>query len=263
MTNRMELLYQKKLQLDRTENPTNDQQCHFNTELLHFFKYINSFRDLFDNKFLVFISNLPMHWTVIIIVNPFLVFDWYVFGDKYINKHDDDFAGWCVIDSLGGGSTAVPHEYLTGTSWNHFHPELGVCLFLNYCTSFLKGEYSKTTYFAKPKVKYFDESGKEEKEWPSRPEFYVQYKEPFGDYKENNGTASFPWFDFSSPAFLNQRNSNDCGLASVANSLAFVLALQKLSFKCGVNYTTPTIMGESNRFTLDLDRYTTASFGRN
>ena len=46
----------------------------------------------------------------------------------------------------------------------------------------------------------------------------------------------------------------------MANSLAFVLALQKLSFKHGVNYTTPTIMGESNRFTLDPDRYTTAMF---
>ena len=45
----------------------------------------------------------------------------------------------------------------------------------------------------------------------------------------------------------------------MANSLAFVLALQKLSFKHGENYITP-IAGESNRFTLDSERYSTASF---
>ena len=177
MTKRMQLLYDKKIHLDGTENPTNAQQDHFNMELQHFFKYIISCRDLFNKKFLVFISNVPLHWTVIIVVNPFLVFDRYVFGDKYIHKHDDNFAGWCVINSLCGGPTAVPHEYLTGTLVNPSHPELGVHLFLNYCTSFLKGEYSKTTYSDCSKFTITHESGTEIKRCPK---FHVRYNEPFG-----------------------------------------------------------------------------------
>ena len=86
------------------------------------------------------------------------MFDPYVFGDKYINVHDDDFVGWCVIDSLGGGETVVEHDYLTGTMLNHYHPELGVHLFLNYCASFLNGEYSKTTYSDCSKFTITDES---------------------------------------------------------------------------------------------------------
>ena len=83
---------------------------------------------------------------VIIVVNPFLVFNCYVFGDKYINVHEDDFVGWCVIDSLGGGDTVLKHEYLTGTMLNDYHLELGVHLFLNYCAIFLHGLYTKDTY---------------------------------------------------------------------------------------------------------------------
>ena len=75
-----------------------------------------------------------------VVVNSFLVLVCYVFGDKYINVHEDNFIGWCVINSLGGGDTVVKHEYyLTVTSANDYHPKLGFCLFLNYCASFFKG----------------------------------------------------------------------------------------------------------------------------
>ena len=74
---------------------------------------------------------------------------------------DNNFAGWCVIDSLGGGTTVVPHEYLTGTSLNGSLPELGVHLFLNYCASFLNGEYSKTMYSDCSKFTITYESGTE------------------------------------------------------------------------------------------------------
>ena len=146
MTKMMQEVYDKKIKLDGTENPTDAQKLHYHQQLQHFFKYVNNCQDFFDKKFLVFIYNLALHWTVIIVVNPFLVFDHYVFGDNYINEHDDDFVGWCVIDSISGGKTVVEHEYLTGTMLNAYHPKLGVHLFLNYCASFLCGEYTKTTY---------------------------------------------------------------------------------------------------------------------
>ena len=45
----------------------------------------------------------------------------------------------------------------------------------------------------------------------------------------------------------------------MANSLAFVLTLHKLTFKHGEKYITPT-MGKSNAFTLDSEMYATKSF---
>ena len=71
-------------------------------------------------------------------MNPFVVFNC-VYDDKYIIVHENDFIGWCVIDSLGGRDTVMKHEYLTGTSVNDYDPKLGVHFFLNYCASFFKG----------------------------------------------------------------------------------------------------------------------------
>ena len=112
------------------EEPTQGEKVHNQEQLQHVFKYVDTCQDFFDNKCLVFIYNLVQHWMVIVVVNPFLVFDCYVFGDKYINVHEDNFVGWCVINSLGGGDTVVEHEDLTGTLANDCHPKLGFCLFL-------------------------------------------------------------------------------------------------------------------------------------
>ena len=42
MTKRMQLLYEEKIKLDGTETPSNAQQDHYNSELQHLFRYINS-----------------------------------------------------------------------------------------------------------------------------------------------------------------------------------------------------------------------------
>ena len=159
MTKMMQEVYDRKIKLDRTENPMDAQKIHYQEQLQHFFKYVNSCHDFFDKKFLAFIYNLALHWMVIIVVNPFLVFECYVFGDKYINEHEDDFVGWCVIDSLSGGKTVVKHEYLMETTLNCYHPKLGVHLFLNYSASFLFGEYTKTMYSEWCLSKIADKSG--------------------------------------------------------------------------------------------------------
>jgi hypothetical protein len=49
-----------------------------------------------------------------------------------------------------------------------------------------------------------------------------QYEQPFGDYQDEMGTTNFPWIDFHSPSIIAQNNGFDCGLAAVANSMAFV-----------------------------------------
>jgi hypothetical protein len=68
-------------------------------------QYIDSRLDIFKHKFLVFACNIgEMHWVSTVVVNPFLLFD------RYLNKGkedggrngvlgDEDFAGWCVLNS--------------------------------------------------------------------------------------------------------------------------------------------------------------------
>jgi hypothetical protein len=56
------------------------------------------------------------------------------------------------------------------------------------------------------------------------------YEEPFGRYTESLGTEEFARFDFGTPSFTGQSTSYDCGLALVANSMAFVKHLEKVDF---------------------------------
>ena len=56
------------------------------------------------------------------------------------------------------------------------------------------------------------------------------YEEPFGGYKECNGTERFPRLDFKCSSIIKQSNDYDCGLAAVANSMAFVKHLQHVKF---------------------------------
>jgi hypothetical protein len=49
-----------------------------------------------------------------------------------------------------------------------------------------------------------------------------RYEEPFGDYQDKIGTTNFPRIDLHSPSIIAQNNGFNCGLAAVANSMAFV-----------------------------------------
>jgi hypothetical protein len=49
-----------------------------------------------------------------------------------------------------------------------------------------------------------------------------QYEQPFGNYQDKMGDTNFPWIDLHSPSIIAQSNGFDCGLAAVANSMAFV-----------------------------------------
>ena len=90
-------------------------------------------------------------------------------------------------------------------------------------------------------------------------EFLVKYQEPFGDYKAVTGTEFFPCFVFCSPSFINQCNSVDCGLTSVANSLVCILHFQKLTFKQRERYISST-KGKNNAFTLNSEMYVIEPF---
>jgi hypothetical protein len=85
--------------------------------------YIDSRHDILEHKFLFLVCNVcQMHWISVVVINPFLVSDKYLAAGKDVSTvngafedlaagkdvsnvngglGDDDFAGWCVLDSNG------------------------------------------------------------------------------------------------------------------------------------------------------------------
>jgi hypothetical protein len=80
-----------------------------------------------------------------------------------------------------------------------------VCLFLIICASFIKFK----------KDNEGDAQGLDDLH-------VFQYEQPFGDYQDKISTTNFPRIDLLSPSIIAQNNGFNCGLAAVANSMAFV-----------------------------------------
>ena len=110
--------------------------------------YIDSRLDILEHKFLVFVCNVnDCHWVSIVVVNPFLVFDRYIaeenedVSDKATaSLDDDDFCGWCVLDSLGSTAQLSKENGFQGTFHLTNQASYGVQLFLNICVSYLKAK---------------------------------------------------------------------------------------------------------------------------
>jgi hypothetical protein len=100
----------------------------------------------------------------------------------------------------------------------------GVRLFLNICASYLK---VKKSIGREEKINDYQEINEADEEW----EVKFVYEEPFGSFTTNLGTEEFPCFNFPFPSIIRQTNSFDCGLAVVANSMAFVKHLESVSFE--------------------------------
>jgi hypothetical protein len=156
-------------------------------------------------------------------VNPFLISDPFLKGDvEFASSLDDDskddadvhLCGWCVFDSMSGNSQEKTDQWFHGTFYTQLDPSLGVRLFLNICTSYLKSRKS-------------DENNEGEAD-----EF--KYEEPFGDYSASDvvhpEVTEIFCLDYTSPNIILQQNSNDCGFASVANAIAFVLQMKTVPF---------------------------------
>jgi hypothetical protein len=110
-------------------------------------EYIESRLDILEHKFIVFVCNVNQnHWLSIVVVNPFLVFDRYVaednddVSDKAVFSDDEDFCGWCVLDSLGETAKLGKDNGFHGTCATINQASFGVRLFLNICASYLKAK---------------------------------------------------------------------------------------------------------------------------
>jgi hypothetical protein len=175
-----------------------------------------------------------------VVVNPFLVFD------RYLNKGkegggigvlgDEDFAGWCVLNSTERPAEKQQHGF-QGTLHTRNNAAYGVRLFLNICASYLKA--------------------KNQNEGEGRQQNKFHYEEPFGAFTEVLGTQEFPRFDYDCPAILQQDTGYDCGLAVVANSMAFVKHSKKLQFK---KANMKRQKSNEVRFLLDENTYSLKKF---
>jgi hypothetical protein len=165
-----------------------------------------------QHKFLVVFNVNSNHWVSVVMINPYLVFERYLNNEEDLTKThggvgEDEIPGWCVLDSLGGVSG---RNGFKGTIDTTLEEPYGFRLFLTMCASILKDM-------------------KQKKGQPSTSN--IVYKQPFGSYKECNGTERFPWLDFKCSSIIKQSTDCDwCGLAAVANPMAFVKHLQHVKF---------------------------------
>jgi hypothetical protein len=143
------------------------------------------------------------------------VFDQYLAaeGNDNCDKHgvwgDEDFAGWCVLNTNSIQAEREENGF-KGTWFTKNKASYGVRLFLNICASYLKA--------------------KRRNKGDIRQAMELDYEEPFGKLQETKGTEEFPWFDFQCPSIIQQSTSHDCGLAVVANSMAFFKHLKGKQF---------------------------------
>jgi hypothetical protein len=233
-----------------------EQHSSYGSNLTYIQDYIDTILDILQHKFLVFLCNeREMHWVSVVVINPFLVFDRYSAEEKQnevvINQDtsgnqdmssDEDFFGWCVINSNPTPSERQENG-LQGTMYTKNKASYGVRLFLNICASYLKA--------------------KKNNEGDGRQPNSFHYEEPFGRFDECKGTQSFPRFDYKCPSILQQSNSSDCGLAVVANSMAFVKHSKDLKFmKANLERPTEKFLKGSNevRFLLNEKKYSLKPF---
>ena len=193
-------------------DPTPEVKRCYDTNFTCVQRYLDSRLDIMDHKFLVFVFNVnSSHWVSVVVINPNLVFDRYMNNQEDPCNTDggvgeDEIPGWCVLDSLGGVSGTNGFKKQCGTK---LEEPYGFRLFLNMCASILKNM----------KLKKGQRSPSE-----------IVYEEPFGGYNDCEGTERFPRLDFKCSSIIKQSNDYDCGLAAVANSMAFVKHLQHVKF---------------------------------
>jgi hypothetical protein len=147
----------------------------------------------------------------------------------------EDFVGYCVLNS-----TQRPAERkacgFQGTYHTKYDAAYGVRLFLNVC-AYLK---------AKRKQQGTIE---------------LEYEEPFGEWQESRGCEEFHWFDFECPSIISQPNSHDCGLAVVANIMAFIKHLKEVPFMQRI--VTRRIVDYEICYALDVNIYSLEPFWTN
>jgi hypothetical protein len=117
---------------------------------------------------LAFICNVSnMHLLLVVVINPFLVFDRFLHGNGKHEVSNEEMAGWCVLNS-NPHSNEIQMNGFQGTCFTRNKASYGVRLFRNVCALYLKA--------------------RKKKEKDGRAPNKFDYKEPFGRYTESLGS---------------------------------------------------------------------------
>jgi hypothetical protein len=196
-------------------------------------KYVDSVRDLFEHKFLVFLCNpTHAHWISYVVVNPLLVYQKGKPGSTSQADESDAFAGWCLFDSL---STTKTSTGLIDTTSCESHPYHGIHYFLNVCASYLYSQ-EQSVQIGSTQHKF-------------------DYQEPFGGWSSSEPSKEFPRFDYNDPSILGQRDTFNCGFACVANAFAFVKHLKDVSLE-----TSTMTRVDDGHYLLSSENYSLTPF---
>jgi hypothetical protein len=195
----------------------------------YFAQYMDTVRDLFEHKFLVFLCNpSDMHWMAIVVVNPSLRYN-SVHTLKTENPGEtENFCGFCVFDSTAMSDVDMPEAMAKGlipTLKSKYRAEYGVHLFLNCCASYLYSIDKEETSEGK--------------------EVTFSFEQPFGLWNSSDSTKEFPRFDYDFPSILCQHDFN-CGFAGIANAFAFVKHLKDVKFYIGERWSL--LLGQNGIF---------------
>jgi hypothetical protein len=252
ITDKMEQLQSHHDKVMVQANPTEMEKAIYECSLEGILDYIESNLDILEHKFLVFAINVnKSHWLSVVVVNPFVVFDAFVNDGADVSgeakhdqdnsdcafvidgadlageaKHDQDnsdndsddpddcseICGWCVLNSNPRiDKRQKPDDSgFQGTVTSNLKASYGIHLFLNICASYMKCKRQNEV------------DGIQKKKFV--------YEEPYGATDLTIGTDTFARLDFTTPNIIYQQNTFDCGVATVANSMAFILHLKNARF---------------------------------
>jgi hypothetical protein len=203
---------------------------------------VDTVRDLFEHKFLVFLCNpLHMHWMAIVVVNPSLPYNSVQTMKTENPCETENFCGFCVFDSTAMSDVDMPEAKAKGlilTLNSKYRAEYGVHLFLSCCASYL---YSI-----------------DKEEMSEGKEVTFSFEQPFGLWNSSDGTKEFPRFDYQFPSILCQHDCFNCGFACIANAFAFVKHLKDVKFS-----TSKMILVKDGHFYLDKTTYSLQPFWKN
>ena len=182
------------------------ENLHLAMHTIH--KYLDCAYDIMDHRYLAFLFNTgSYHWVSMVVVNPSCISSESMASGSH-GKSDENACRWLFYDSMGNRKKYKKKDGLKGTVGDtDVNIISSVWFFMNVCTSFINAINSC-----------------------NQDDRTYNYKEPFGHHGDMKGSTSFPCFDFDSPAILKQVVGLKCGLACVANAVAFVHHFENKEF---------------------------------
>jgi hypothetical protein len=182
----------------------------------------------------------------VVVINPFLVVEVNKKTGAAYNSdlcNDNEImSGWCFMNS-NLSAVSVEDSGFQRMAFTKNKATFGVQLFLKICASFIKFK----------KDNKGDAQGLDDMH-------VFQYEEPFGNYQDEIGTTNSPRIDLHSPSIIAQNNGFDCGLAAVANSMAFVKHFKDVLFTTKANLTRCVTTGREVRYEITEDIFGLKSY---